>query len=129
VHSSPCVHHVHLNPSIAPLYLLRYSTADLPTRCRHSGQTPHCPHRTLRPTDRNTPEQEVDRPTSSETYSEEEDDSEEDHLMEQDHLEVEDLLTTEIPQTRQETQELEEGEILQTLEEGEILPMADFPIN
>jgi hypothetical protein len=24
----PCVHHVHLNPSIAPLYLLRYSTAD-----------------------------------------------------------------------------------------------------
>jgi hypothetical protein len=24
----PCVHHVHLDPSIAPLYLLRYSTAD-----------------------------------------------------------------------------------------------------
>jgi hypothetical protein len=36
----PCVHHVHLDPSIAPLYLLRYSTADLSTRCRHSGQTP-----------------------------------------------------------------------------------------
>jgi hypothetical protein len=26
----PCVHPVHLDPSIAPLYLLRYSTADLP---------------------------------------------------------------------------------------------------
>jgi hypothetical protein len=24
----PSVHHVHLDPSIAPLYLLRYSTAD-----------------------------------------------------------------------------------------------------
>jgi hypothetical protein len=47
------VHHVHLDPSIAPLYLLRYSTADLPTRCRHSGQTHHRPRRTLRPTDRN----------------------------------------------------------------------------
>jgi hypothetical protein len=54
---------------------------------------------------------------------------EEDHLMEQDRLEVETLLTTEIPQTWQETQELEEGEIPQTLEEGEILPTADFPIN
>jgi hypothetical protein len=50
----PCVHHVHLDPSIAPLYLLRYSTADLPTRCRHSGQTHHRPRRTLRPTNRNS---------------------------------------------------------------------------
>jgi hypothetical protein len=49
--------------------------------------------------------------------------------MEQDCLEVEDLLTTEIPQTWQETQELEEGGIPQTPEEGEIIPTADFPIN
>jgi hypothetical protein len=52
---------------------------------------------------------------------------EEDHLM--DCQEVEDLLTAEIPQTQQGTQELEEGEIPQTLEEGEILPMPDFPTN
>jgi hypothetical protein len=47
------VYHVHLDPSIALLYLLRYSTADLPFPCRHSGQTLHRPRRTLRPTDRN----------------------------------------------------------------------------
>jgi hypothetical protein len=28
LNSFPCVHHVHLDSSIAPLYLLRYSTAD-----------------------------------------------------------------------------------------------------
>jgi hypothetical protein len=71
----------------------------------------------------------VGQPTSSGISSGEEDDLEEDHLMEQDRLEVEDLLTTEIPQTQQGTQELEEGEILQMPEEGEILPTADFPIN
>jgi hypothetical protein len=74
-------------------------------------------------------EQEVGQPTSSGISLGEEDNLEEDHLMEQDRLEVEDLLTTEIPQTQQGTQELEEGEILQTPEEGEILPTADFPIN
>jgi hypothetical protein len=50
----PSVHHVHLDPSIAPLYLLRYSMAAFSFPCRHSGQTPHCPRQTLRPTDRNT---------------------------------------------------------------------------
>jgi hypothetical protein len=75
------------------------------------------------------PEQEVDQPTFSGISLEEEDDLVEDHLMEQDRQEVEDLLTAEIPQTQQGTQELEEGEIPQTPEEGEILPMADFPIN
>jgi hypothetical protein len=60
---------------------------------------------------------------------EEEDDLVEDHLMAQDRQEVEDLLTMEIPQTRQGTQELEEGEIPQTPEEGEILPTPDSPIN
>jgi hypothetical protein len=54
---------------------------------------------------------------------------EENCLTEEDHLEVEDLLMMEIPQTRQETPELEEGEIPQTLEEGEILLTADSPIN
>jgi hypothetical protein len=60
---------------------------------------------------------------------------EEDHLM--DRQEVEDLLMAEIPQTQQETRqeirpgtpELEEGEIPQTLEEGEILLTADSPIS
>jgi hypothetical protein len=75
------------------------------------------------------PEQEAGQQAFSEISSVEGDDSEEDHLMEQDRLEVEDLLTTEIPQTWQETLELEEGEIPQMLEEGEILLTADFPIN
>jgi hypothetical protein len=75
------------------------------------------------------PEQEVGQLTLSEISLVEEDDLEEDHLMEKDCLELEDLLMTEIPQTRQETPELEEGEILQTLEEGEILLTADSPIN
>jgi hypothetical protein len=59
----------------------------------------------------------------------EEDDLEEDHLMEQDHQEVEILLTLKTPRTWQETPELEEGEISQTLEEGEILLTADSPTN
>jgi hypothetical protein len=75
------------------------------------------------------PEQEVVQLTLSEISLVEEDDSEEDHLMEEDHLEVEDLLRMEIPQTWPETLELEEGEIPQTLEEGEILLTADSPIN
>jgi hypothetical protein len=74
-------------------------------------------------------EQEVDQPTFAGISSEEEDDSEEDRLTAQDHLEVENLLMAGIPQTQQETQELEEGEIPQLPEEGEILPMADFLIN
>jgi hypothetical protein len=75
------------------------------------------------------PEQEVAQPTSSEISLAEEEDLEEDHLMEEDRLKVEDLLMAETPQTRQETPELEEGEIPQTLEEGEILLMANSPIN
>jgi hypothetical protein len=75
------------------------------------------------------PEQEAAQLTSSEISLAEEEGLEEDHLMEEDCLEVEDLLRTEIPQTRQETLELEEGEIPQTLEEGEILLTADSPIN
>jgi hypothetical protein len=75
------------------------------------------------------PEQEAGQLAFSEISSVEGDDLEEDHLMEQDRLEVEDLLTTEIPQTQQETLELEEGEIPQMLEEGEILLMDDSPIN
>jgi hypothetical protein len=74
-------------------------------------------------------EQEADQLTSSEISSVEEDDLEEDHLMEQDHQEVEILLTLKTPQTWQETPELEEGEISQTLEEGEILLTADSPTN
>jgi hypothetical protein len=58
------------------------------------------------------PLQEAGQLNFSEISLEEEDDLAEDHLMEQDRLEVEDLLTAEIPQTRQETLELEEGEIL-----------------
>jgi hypothetical protein len=50
----PSVHHVHLDPSIAPLYLLRYSTADpLNSLVDIQGKPPHHPSRTLRPTDRN----------------------------------------------------------------------------
>jgi hypothetical protein len=75
------------------------------------------------------PEQEAAQLTLSEISLVEEDDLEEDHLMEEDRLEVEDLLTMKIPQIQQETPELEEGEIPQTLEEGEILLMADSPIN
>jgi hypothetical protein len=81
------------------------------------------------------PEQEVAQLTLSEISLAEEEDlgedllMEEDHLMEEDCLEVEDLLMTETPRTQQETLELEEGEILQTLEEGEILLTADSPIN
>jgi hypothetical protein len=74
-------------------------------------------------------EQEAGQLTFSGISLVEEDDLEEDHLMEQDHLEVEDLLTMEIHQTRQETPELEEGEIPQTLEEGDILLTADSLIN
>jgi hypothetical protein len=51
----PSVHHVHLDPSIAPLYLLRYSTADpLNSLSTFRANPPHRPRRTLRPTDRNT---------------------------------------------------------------------------
>jgi hypothetical protein len=51
----PSVHHVHLDPSIAPLYLLRYSTADpLNSLSTFRAKPPHRPRRTLRPTDRNT---------------------------------------------------------------------------
>jgi hypothetical protein len=48
------VHHVHLDPSIAPLYLLRYSTADLQFVVDIQGKPHHRPRRTLRPTDHNT---------------------------------------------------------------------------
>jgi hypothetical protein len=79
----------------------------------------------------------VDQLTFSGTSLEEEDDLAEDHLMEQDRQEVEDLLMAETPPTHQETRqeirpetpELEEGEIPQTLEEGEILLTADSPIS
>jgi hypothetical protein len=74
-------------------------------------------------------EQEAAWLTSSETSLVEGDDLEEDRLMEEDRLEVEGLLMMETLQIRQETPELEEGEIPQTLEEGEILLTADSPIN
>jgi hypothetical protein len=48
------VHPVHLDPSIAPLYLLRYSTADLQFVVDIQGKPHHHPCRTLRPTDRNS---------------------------------------------------------------------------
>jgi hypothetical protein len=51
----PSVHHVHLDPSIAPLYLLRYSTADPLNSLLTFRANPHRPRRTLRPTDRNKP--------------------------------------------------------------------------
>jgi hypothetical protein len=61
----PCVHHVHLDPSIAPLYLLRYSTADpLNSLVDIQGKPPHRPRRTLRPTDRNREDAFVDDRTS-----------------------------------------------------------------
>jgi hypothetical protein len=73
------------------------------------------------------PEQEVAWLTYSETSLEEEEDLEEDCLM------VEDLLMGDTPQPEihliQQIQELEEGEIPQTLEEGEILITADSPTN
>jgi hypothetical protein len=73
------------------------------------------------------PEQEAAQLTSSETSSEVEEDSEEDRRM------VEDLLMLDNPQMEtpliQPMQDLEEGEIPQTLEEGEILLMEDFPTN
>jgi hypothetical protein len=53
VHSSPCVHHIHLDPSIALLYLLRYSTADPQFVVNIQGKPHHRPRRTLQPTDRN----------------------------------------------------------------------------
>jgi hypothetical protein len=59
------------------------------------------------------PEQEVDQLTYSETSLGEEEDLEEDRLM------VEDLLMEET-HLIQQMQELEEGEIPQTLEEGEL---------
>jgi hypothetical protein len=49
----PCVHPVHLDPSIAPLYLLRYSTADLLFVVNIQGKPHHRTHRTLQPTDHN----------------------------------------------------------------------------
>jgi hypothetical protein len=73
------------------------------------------------------PEQEAVQLTSLETSSAEEEDLEEDHLM------VEDLLMEDNPRMEthliQQTQELEEGEIPQTLEEGEILLMDDSQTN
>jgi hypothetical protein len=73
-------------------------------------------------------EQEVDRPISSETSLEGEEDLEEDPLIVEDlHQEV--LPKEEDPLTQLETQELEEGEILQTLEEGEILLTDNSPTN
>jgi hypothetical protein len=73
------------------------------------------------------PEQEAAQLTSSETSSEVEEDSEEDRRM------VEDLLMLDNPQMEtpliQPMQDLEEGEIPQTLEEGEILLMEDFLTN
>jgi hypothetical protein len=70
-------------------------------------------------------EQEAAQLTSSGTSWEEEEDSEEDRCM------VEDLLkeTQQTPPIQLEFQELEEGEIPQTLEEGEILLTADSLIN
>jgi hypothetical protein len=52
----PSVHHDHLDPSIAPLYLLRYSTADPLNSLLTFRANPHRPSRTLRPTDRNRKE-------------------------------------------------------------------------
>jgi hypothetical protein len=49
----PCVHPVHHDPSIALLYLLCYSTAELPFVVDIQGKPHHRPRRTLRPTDRN----------------------------------------------------------------------------
>jgi hypothetical protein len=48
------VHPVHHDPSIAPLYLLRYRTAELPFAVDIQGKPHHHPCRTLWPTDRNT---------------------------------------------------------------------------
>jgi hypothetical protein len=50
----PCVHHDHLDPSIAPLYLLRYSTADPLNSLSTFRANPHRPRWTIRPTDRNS---------------------------------------------------------------------------
>jgi hypothetical protein len=75
------------------------------------------------------PEQEVAQPISLGTSLVEEEDSEEDLLMVEDLLMIQDLLRAEIPPIQSEIQELEEGEIPQTLEEGEILLMDDSPIN
>jgi hypothetical protein len=47
------VHPVHHDPSIALLYLLHYSTAELPFVVDIQGKPHHCPRRTLWPTDRN----------------------------------------------------------------------------
>jgi hypothetical protein len=69
------------------------------------------------------PEQEVAWPTLSDTSLEEEEDLVEDLLL------MQDLPREETPLIQLEIQELEEGEIPQTLEEGEILLMADSLIN
>jgi hypothetical protein len=68
------------------------------------------------------PEQEVAQLTYSGTSLAEEED------LEENRLTVEDLLMVETHPIQQ-TQELEEGEIPQTLEEGEILPMEDSLTN
>jgi hypothetical protein len=52
----PSVHHIHLDPSIAPLYLLRYSMADPLNSLSTFRANPHRPSQTLRPTDRNRKE-------------------------------------------------------------------------
>jgi hypothetical protein len=61
----PSVHHVHLDPSIALLYLLRYSTADPLNSLSTFRANPHRPSRTLRPTDRNI----LDRSTGYSSFS------------------------------------------------------------
>jgi hypothetical protein len=62
-------------------------------------------------------EQEVVQPISSETS------------LVEDLLMMQDRLRMETPLIQQEIQELEEGEIPQTLEEGEILLTANSPTN
>jgi hypothetical protein len=74
------------------------------------------------------PQEEVPLQTPSETSSEVEEDLEEDCHIVEDLLLMEDNPWTETPLTHS-ILELEEGEILQTLEEGEILLMADSLIN
>jgi hypothetical protein len=74
------------------------------------------------------PQEEVPWQTPSETSSEAEEDLEEDRHIVEDLLLMEDNPWMEIPLT-QSIPELEEGEIPQTLEEGEVLLMANSPIN
>jgi hypothetical protein len=75
------------------------------------------------------PPEAVPQPISLETHWVGEEDLEEDRLMVEDLLMVDPEETQQTPPIQQETPELEEGEILQTLEEGEILLMEDSLTN